>query len=263
MLAMARISTHHFVDNPGDDRPAPPIPVNIDTLFLRPPPSSAQPRDARACGSAHLARAIVDGLEAGAFAPGQRLVEADLCQRFGVGRSVVRDALQRLAARGVVTLSPNRGARISELTLEDALDTLELTELLLGLAARTAARGIGRQGVAEAVRDALARLEEARERDDPARFAAARKAFYSTLVRTGGNQALRRVVPSVEVHVLRARFGFSTMRAEIFEEFRAIGDAVLQGDPERAERLGREHVRRIRERLERSTERTTTTETQE
>ena len=259
MLALATNSVHHFVDNPANNRPPPLFPLSIDALALPPQSAPAEPDDARACASAQVARAIVDGLEAGAFAPGQRLVEADLCQRFGVGRSAVRDALQRLAARGVVTLSPNKGARIGEVTLADALDTLELTELLLGLAARTAARGIGRQGVAQAVADALAQLEQAREREDPRRFAAARKAFYATLIRCGGNQALRRVLPSVQVHVLRARFGFSTMHAEVFDEFRAIGAAVLAGDPERAERLGREHVRRIRERMEP----TTTTGTRE
>ncbi|GAA4405112.1 FCD domain-containing protein [Quisquiliibacterium transsilvanicum] len=227
--------------------------MTIEALSLRPQSAPAQPGDARTCASAQLARAIVDGLEAGGFAPGQRLVEADLCERFGVGRSAVRDALQRLAARGVVTLSPNKGARISEVTLADALDTLELTELLLGLAARTAARSVSGQGVAEAVGNALRQLEQARELDDPRRFAAARKAFYATLIRAGGNQALRRVLPSVQVHVLRARFGFSTMQAEVFDEFRAIGAAVLAGDPERAERLGREHVRRIRERMEQNT----------
>lgn len=259
MLALARDCMHHFVDNPDDDRPPLHFPVSIDALSLPPQAAAAAPGGPRICASAQVARAIVDGLEAGAFAPGQRLIEADLCQRFSVGRSAVRDALQRLAARGVVTLSPNKGARIGEVTLEDALDTLELTELLLGLAARAAARGIGRPGVADAVADALARLEQAREPDDPRRFAAARKAFYATLIRAGGNQALRRVVPSVQVHVLRAQFGFSTMRAEVFDEFRAIGAAVLAGDPGRAERHGREHVRRIRERMER----TTTTGTKE
>lgn len=212
-----------------------------------------------ACASATLARAIVAGLEAGSYAPGQRLIEADLCARYGVGRSAVRDALQRLAARGVVTLSPNRGARISELTIEDALDTLELTELLLGLAARTAARAVGRPGVPEAVGAAIEAVAQARARHDPMRFAEARKDFYAALVRAGGSQALRRVLPSVQVHVLRAQFGFSTMQDEVFEEFRAIADAVLAGDPERAEALGREHVRRIRARMQTDT----TTDTRE
>ena len=217
------------------------------------------PGERPACASARLARAIVAGLEAGSYAPGQRLIEADLCERYGVGRSAVRDALQRLAARGVVTLNPNRGARISELTLDDALDTLELTELLLGLAARTAARAIDRPGASEAVAAAIEGVAQARAGHDPLRFAQARKAFYAALVRAGDNQALRRVLPSVQVHVLRAQFGFSTMQDEVFEEFRAIADAVLAGDPERAEALGREHVRRIRARMQTHT----TTDTRE
>jgi DNA-binding GntR family transcriptional regulator len=92
--------------------------------------------------AADIARIVVEGLEAGEFSPGQRMVEADLCLRFGVGRQIVREALQHLHAIGVVALEPNRGAHIIHVTRDQAVMTLELTELLFGLVSRTAARRI-------------------------------------------------------------------------------------------------------------------------
>jgi DNA-binding GntR family transcriptional regulator len=46
---------------------------------------------------------IMNGLELGTFVPGQRLVETDLVEQFGVGRNSVREALQRLAAEALST----------------------------------------------------------------------------------------------------------------------------------------------------------------
>ena len=55
---------------------------------------------------------IVRGLYEGRYVAGQRLVEADIVQTFGVSCGSVREALNRLAAEGTVVLEPHRGARI-------------------------------------------------------------------------------------------------------------------------------------------------------
>jgi len=65
-------------------------------------------------------------LEHGKIVPGQRLIEADLCARFDVGRNAVREALHRLEEVGVVELSRHRGATVIEHSIEDALQALEL-----------------------------------------------------------------------------------------------------------------------------------------
>src|SRR5580693_8157934 len=100
---------------------------------------------ARSESTVSASQAVVEGVIAalgeGRLSPGQRLVEADLCLRFGVGRNAVREALQRLVSEGVVELSRHKGATIREISPEQALQVLELTELLVGLAARAAARG--------------------------------------------------------------------------------------------------------------------------
>ena len=58
--------------------------------------------------------------------PGQRLVEVDLAAQFGVSRNSVREALQRLAAQGLVDLFRNKGAAIRTLSPQETLEVLDV-----------------------------------------------------------------------------------------------------------------------------------------
>ncbi len=193
-----------------------------------------------------VARGVIEGLGAGRFAPGQRLIEADLCLRFGVGRNTVREALQQLASEGVVRLSRHKGATIRELSVAEAIQTLEVTELLTGLAARGAARNIDAPGAAAQVRDAIEQLRAARPALDDRPFAEARRAFYEALFHLSGNHELQRISPTVQVHVVRAQYHLTPIQRRLHDDYEATGAAVLAGDEDRAEACARGHVRRVR-----------------
>src|SRR3546814_12751131 len=72
--------------------------------------------------------------------PGQRLVETELALHFGVGRNAVREAMQRLAVRGVVDLRPNQSASIRKLDINETIEILEVAAEMTSLAASMAAR---------------------------------------------------------------------------------------------------------------------------
>src|SRR5580704_10409316 len=71
-------------------------------------------------GSLHgeLLGALRELINHGDLAPGTRVPERELCQRFGVSRTPLREALKVLAAEGLVELLPNRGARVAALADE-------------------------------------------------------------------------------------------------------------------------------------------------
>jgi DNA-binding GntR family transcriptional regulator len=75
-----------------------------------------------------------------ALAPGEALSEADLVQRLSIGRTPVREALQRLAMEGMVTILPRRGVIVSEINLARQLELLELRREVERLIARKSAR---------------------------------------------------------------------------------------------------------------------------
>ena len=112
-----------------------------------------------------VAGALRAAILQGEFAPGQRLVEADLCERFGASRFIVRAALQELSAQGLVEFQRNRGARVREISLGEAIEITEVRKLLEGLqAARaaervTAAEAAALRGIVTDMRAAVSRVE--------------------------------------------------------------------------------------------------------
>ena len=223
----------------------------------RPEPAEAMPQTVEALSpvrtvipAERVAEGVIESLDVGRLVPGQRLVEADLCLRYGVGRGPVREALQRLANEGVVEISRNKGARIREISVVDAIRTLEVTELLSGLVARNAAGRIGRPGAAATVLGVLEGLTAAEAEADDGPFVQARRRFYAALLRIGANQELLRIVPMVQVHVMRAQFNLNRTQRRLIADYRAIGEAVLAGDASSAEQAARDHVRRVRATLE-------------
>lgn len=86
-----------------------------------------------------LAAAIRADLADGSFSPRERLVEADLVERYGAPRAAVREALIQLATEGLVDREPNRGARVRGMTLSEAIEIAEVRRELESLAAAHAA----------------------------------------------------------------------------------------------------------------------------
>jgi DNA-binding GntR family transcriptional regulator len=190
-------------------------------------------------------RDIVRGLYQGTYVPGQRLVEADLTQKWGVSRGSVREALNRLAAEGIVVLSRHRGAAIRMLNRQEMQDLLEVLETLIGMAARLAAKRIGVGGNRSLFREAFEGLMAFRERPDSFDLLRARNRFYRALTTIGGNKELEGMLERMNVHLLRVQLRalHAGMVTERFEDYGCVGEAVLAGDARRAELAARRHVR--------------------
>lgn len=119
-----------------------------------------------------------------ALPPGRAFREVEIAERFGVSKSPVRDALQRLALEGLVEIEPRRGHRVAPISVGDADDILGLREILEAGAMRSiAAKATDRQ---------LADLDALREADteDLQAFAEYNRTFHQTLCEASGNQRL-------------------------------------------------------------------------
>lgn len=195
---------------------------------------------------------VLHGLYEGRFVPGQRLIESDLSRIYQVSRNSVREALSRLAAERVISLNPHRGAQIRLLTRSEARGVLEVLELLIGLAARVAAKRIKESGASKQFEAILDKLVSFQDRPDSLDFLKARNVFYRALAEIGGNDELMRVLPSMHVHLLRVQFRrfYPIPEQEGIEEYRRVGEMVLAADPVGAELAAQLHVRRIANNLE-------------
>lgn len=184
-------------------------------------------------GPEALVRDLLQGLAEGRYVPGQRLAEPDLTARYGVGRSTVREALNRLSAAGLVTMAPHRGAQIRWLSRRAAQDVLRVAQSLLALAARQAAEAVA-TGADPAPLLAAAAAYDAAADDRPR----ARARYYRALTTLAGNAELERLLPLLQVHLIRAQ----VRGARPPGRRAALVAAVARGDAEAADLEARAHV---------------------
>lgn len=191
-------------------------------------------------------RDIIRGLYEGKFEPGQRLVEAQLTEDYDVSRGPVREALNRLAAMGVVELAPQRGAQIRILSLSEAIDSLIVAQALVGIAARLAAERGDDEKAKARLKAIVDELVEYDQTSPSAEYAMARDSFYSVLTGLAGNDALSSVMMQIHIHLIRTQFRsiLRTVGRRRHRDYRDIMEAVLAGNPAKAERAAKAHLGR-------------------
>jgi DNA-binding GntR family transcriptional regulator len=224
--ALSEVTSTEFDINPADDFDA------------------SSPRE-------RVVRDLIRGLYEGRYQPGQRLVEAQLTATYGISRGPVREALNRLAASGIVVLTPERGAEVRMLSISEAIDTLIVVQGLIGIAARLAAMHIDRPGAAARMEAAVEGLLQFDPASGDAEHAKLRGRFYRALTDTAGNSELSRVLPNVQIHLIRVQF-YNVMKATDRtrkKDYRQIADAILAGRASTAEAIAKRHIGRAIEAL--------------
>lgn len=176
--------------------------------------------------------------------PGSIVTEGELSARLGIGRTPLREAIQRLAALRLVTTLPRRGLAVSEVNLTDHLGVLETRRVLDRLVARGAARRAlpqERQRLAAFA----ARMEEAASAGDTARFMMLDQEFDQLMARACHNPAAVNALAPLHVHCRRFWYlykhqGDLQRSARLHEE---LITAVVEGNEERATRASDELMR--------------------
>ncbi|MGE4430380.1 MAG: GntR family transcriptional regulator [Sphingobium sp.] len=205
------------------------------------------PEEKPAGSSRRVYLGVMQDLETGRMVPGQRLAETDLAARFGVGRNAVREAIQQLAARGVIDLSRHRSPMIRQLDIAETMEVLDVASAMTGLAVRTAADRYDAGLHADLLNATLIMLDEADRLDEPGMFSRARRDFYRTLLHIGGNRELQRLFPAIGMHIIYAQYQSRRMRDVRSADYRQIIAAVASHIPDAAGRAGEDHVEHVRQ----------------
>ena len=185
---------------------------------------------------------------AGVFLPGNRLVEAQLCNSLGVSRPSLREALRSLQAERLIEIVPNRGPQIPVLSWRDAEEIYEVRELLEGEAAARCAALITDERI-EALSACLESFRRASRSNDPLEQVRTTTEFYAIILRNCGNKIIEQVQESLvaRVNALRARSMSLPGRAKkSYEEMRAIFLAIESRDAKGARKCAKRHVIKAR-----------------
>jgi DNA-binding GntR family transcriptional regulator len=207
-----------------------------------------RPVQERTLGASHspLTRLVVDALRErildGSFPPGERLVEGRLSEQLGVSRMPVREALRQLAAEGIVTIEPRRGATVTEFSEEQVRDLVEVRATLEGLNAKLAARRHDAQKIAE-LQGILAEGAGLAEAGDPMALVRLNERFHDALANIGSNSVLRDMMRSLRDRTALLFAPLNRGRGkQNWDEHAAVLRAVIDGDAELASLLATRHV---------------------
>lgn len=179
--------------------------------------------------------------------PGAPLDETQLSQRFGMSRSPIREALNRLAAQNLVVMLPNRSTQVAPLELADFPRYVEALGFAHRINTRLAAQRRSAADVEE-IRRRAREFDESLAPYDNMEMSARNKAFHMAIARAGGNRYLlshygalldegRRIL-----HLQFDHLAHSGQQSPLARDHHEMADAIEAGDAEEADRLAREHT---------------------
>jgi DNA-binding GntR family transcriptional regulator len=178
--------------------------------------------------------------------PGERLIEAELAQLFGVSRTKVRGALARLAQDGIVEIRRNQGASVAAPSKTAVREVIEFRCMVEPAMAAALARRGGKAELSE-LREHVKAEQQARAVADEARLIRLTGEFHLKLAALHGNRLLERTLREAEALMTLGilRYGRPSSAACLPGEHRSILLAIAKGDEDRAAREMTEHLRHI------------------
>jgi DNA-binding GntR family transcriptional regulator len=194
-----------------------------------------------------LTALIRDAILGGEFAPHQRLIEADISDRFGATRAAVRTALLNLAGEGLVERLPNKGARVRAISVDEAVEIVEVRVGLESLCARKAAENLTSDD-AEALRMLRDDIRRAVDAGNLVEYSRLNQEMDRLLREISAHETATQLLERLRAQSARHQFrlAFHPGRAaQSAPEHIAIIDAVLARDADAAEAATRAHLQGI------------------
>ena len=199
---------------------------------------------------------IRDAILSGRHAPGQRLVTEELAKELGVSRMPVREALHRLEVAGLITITPHKGAVVSELSEAEVAEIFHIRAVLEGLATRLATTQLT-PADHKRLGSLLEEMERAAKAHDPAKSLLINRDFHTVIWKAARAPRLREMLENLYDACQRFR-NLSVLLPgrldQIAQEHRRIARALAQEDAAAAERQANAHYEGTARRLLRSIE---------
>jgi DNA-binding GntR family transcriptional regulator len=198
--------------------------------------------------------AILDGT----YPPGSRLIQDELCERFGVSRTPIREALRKLQARNLVKVIPNKGATVSVPTLREVTEAYDVRSELEGYACELASQHVTDEMLREldAIQERIFLLVGELERfrgDDTelgwlhVQLNAANDEFHHIIHAAAANERLLQIITEL-ARVFPKEFFWrgirsaDEMRTLNLDEHDLIRSALASGNAKMARQPMREHI---------------------
>lgn len=192
---------------------------------------------------------VRDAILDGHFRPGQKLVERELSELTGVSRSILRECLSHLEAKGLIERQSYRGFTVALLSKENIHEIYELRLPIEALAAELFTERAGDAQI-QALRDALADLEASMTSLDVRQVRQVKERYYDILFDGCGNKEIRRALENVidRIYYLRGQtMQDPARRAASLAEMRRLTNALVARDRNEARAASLAHIKAARD----------------
>jgi DNA-binding GntR family transcriptional regulator len=200
-------------------------------------------RSTPSVSSALVLRKLENAILSGQFKPRERLVERDLLADFDVSRTVIREVLKILEGKGLVKITPYRGAVVVDLTAEDVEEIFFLRVKLEAIAANLVVKNITRIEVQHLKKLCRELEKHLRERTD--QMIEKDNEFHRALFQASRNKYLNDMIEylSMKAHIVKFNAWSIPNRIEHSRvEHKAMIEALEQRNAEAFEKLVVDHL---------------------
>ncbi|MGE4282140.1 MAG: GntR family transcriptional regulator [Clostridia bacterium] len=194
---------------------------------------------------AKVFKALEEDILNGKLEPGDSLIETKLSEELGVSRTPIREAIRQLELEGLVKTIPNKGAVVLGISTKDIEDIYTIRMLIEGLAARWAAEKIFAEEV-EQLKESVELSEFFTNKSDMQHLQSLDSKFHELIYEACKSNPLKHTLSLFHHYIKRARgtsFEAPGRARNSLEEHKAILQAIVDRDGERAERLMCEHIK--------------------
>ena len=179
----------------------------------------------------------------GEFKPREHLIEMELIDRYGVSRTIIREALKKLEGKGLVRIAPHRGARVADLSVKEIEEIYFVRAEVEKIAARLLVKKIHPEEIASLKK--LAREVESHLRHRTEQMIEKDGEFHRSIYQTCRNQHLCDLIDHLKTKAYIVGYNAWSMPQRIEESIRehqGIVAAVAEKDAPKLEKLIVKHL---------------------
>ena len=189
-------------------------------------------------------RVLKTAIMKGFLEPGTKLLESKIAEEMHVSRTPVREAMQKLAAEGFVKTTPNQTMVVTEVSLEDVKEVLQIRGVLEGLAASIAAKKINRQEIVE-LENIVAQMSLHVTKENLSSYCKVDDEFHDLILNICGNKWIIQIRDNLGSFIYRFRIKSLSVPGRLkcsLEEHRKIMESLKKYDSAEADKLSQIHM---------------------
>ena len=189
-------------------------------------------------------RVLKTEIAKGFLEPGTKLLENTLAEEMHVSRTPIREAIQKLAAEGFIKIAPNQTLIVTEVSLEDVNEVLQIRGVLEGLAAYIAAKKINKQEIEE-LEKIVTQMVLYVTKKDLTFYCKLDDEFHNLILHICGNKWIIQIRDNLGNFIYRFRIKSLSVPGRLkcsLEEHRKIMESLKKHNSEDADRLSKIHM---------------------